>query len=180
MVNLSVGQIEQEKKEPVLKEPAKDFEVKKETEVFPEKSVERAVEVRTEKEAAKKEEQPPAIIEKEAAGQPSSSVGVTAPKVAKTPVIREIEGIMEEDLAEIYNRLDEKQKIVFKVEGEKTATKIGELLQSVKTKARQILELIKRWLKVIPGYNRFFLEQEAKIKTDKILRLKDKEQKGGD
>jgi len=30
------------------------------------------------------------------------------------------------------------------------------------------------WLKILPGVNKFFLEQEAKIKTDKILALKNK------
>jgi len=28
------------------------------------------------------------------------------------------------------------------------------------------------WLKLIPGVNKFFLEQEAKIKTDEVLKLK--------
>jgi hypothetical protein len=29
-----------------------------------------------------------------------------------------------------------------------------------------------QWLKLLPGVNRFFLEQEAKIKTDRIIHLK--------
>ena len=31
------------------------------------------------------------------------------------------------------------------------------------------MSLIREWLKVIPGINKFFLEQTVKIKTDKII-----------
>jgi hypothetical protein len=44
---------------------------------------------------------------------------------------------------------------------------------------KKILALIRDWLKLIPGVNRFFLEQEAKIKTDKILlAAEEKKQQG--
>ena len=36
----------------------------------------------------------------------------------------------------------------------------------------KIIDVIKKWLSIIPGINKFFLEQEAKIKTDKIMELK--------
>ena len=56
--------------------------------------------------------------------------------------------------------------------GEETASKIAQLLEAAKVKTRKIFDLIVKWLRIIPGINRFFLEQEAKIKADKILRLK--------
>jgi hypothetical protein len=42
---------------------------------------------------------------------------------------------------------------------------------------KKIFVLIRAWLKIIPGVNRFFLEQEAKIKTDKILFVTEEEKK---
>jgi hypothetical protein len=47
-------------------------------------------------------------------------------------------------------------------------------LGQTKIKVNKIIDLIRRWLKLIPGINKFFLEQEVKIKADKIIRLKDK------
>ena len=41
-------------------------------------------------------------------------------------------------------------------------------------KAKKIFQLILEWLKLLPGINRFFLEQEAKIKTDRIIHLNQK------
>lgn len=83
-----------------------------------------------------------------------------------------VEKIMEEDLKEIFQTLSPIQKQEFKLKGETTATKIRQLLKSSHVKAKKIFELIVEWLKILPGINRFFLEQEAKIKTDKLVALK--------
>ena len=45
------------------------------------------------------------------------------------------------------------------------------MIETGKAVGRKILKLIRSWLKLIPGVNKFFLEQEAKIKTDKIVDL---------
>ncbi|HZJ41757.1 MAG TPA: hypothetical protein VFD51_01950 [Patescibacteria group bacterium] len=58
--------------------------------------------------------------------------------------------------------------------GEDTTAKINLLLNKTKIKVDKIISLIKKWLKIIPGINHFFLEQEAKIKADKIINIKDK------
>lgn len=60
----------------------------------------------------------------------------------------------------------------FRVKGEETTKKINELLGQTKIKVKKIINLIKAWLKIIPGVNKFFLEQETKLKTDKILKIK--------
>jgi hypothetical protein len=86
--------------------------------------------------------------------------------------IKDIENILEEDLGEIYFKLTPEKQTEFKVKGEQTAKDISLLMQKTKVKAKKIIELIKDWLKVIPGINKFFLEQEAKIKADKILEFK--------
>jgi hypothetical protein len=36
------------------------------------------------------------------------------------------------------------------------------------------VEIIRNWLKLIPRVNKYFLEQESKIKTDRIITLQRK------
>lgn len=94
------------------------------------------------------------------------------PTPAKSPALVKIENILEEDLDDTYSRMEPKLRQKFKVDGEKTAVKIEEILKQTKVKAHRIFKLIFAWLKIIPGINKFFLKQEAKIKTDKIIKLK--------
>lgn len=88
------------------------------------------------------------------------------------PVAAKVEKILEEGLQETYLTLSPVAQQEFKIKGEKTAEAISALLRSAHVKAKQIFNLILAWLKILPGVNRFFLEQEAKVKTDKILSLK--------
>jgi hypothetical protein len=43
---------------------------------------------------------------------------------------------------------------------------------------KKIVQAIVEWLKLVPGINKFFIKQTAKIKTDKILAAKKKEESG--
>ncbi|MFA5109684.1 MAG: hypothetical protein WC458_04040 [Patescibacteria group bacterium] len=85
-----------------------------------------------------------------------------------------IDDILAEGLNEIFLKMKPEERKEFQRRGEETVVKINELLSRTKVKVNKILNLIRRWLKLIPGINKFFLEQEAKIKTDKIIRIKDK------
>lgn len=85
-----------------------------------------------------------------------------------------IDNILAEGLNEIFLKMKPDEQKIFKQKGEETVTKINELLNKTKLKVKKIIELIKRWLRLIPGINKFFLEQEAKIKADKIMKMKDK------
>ena len=85
-----------------------------------------------------------------------------------------IENILEEDLEEIYFKMPPKKQAELKVKGEQAASQIRELLKSAHIKVKKILRLILDWLRILPGVNHFFLEQEAKIKTDKIIALKER------
>jgi len=101
------------------------------------------------------------------------------PMIAPVPTIKDeltakIEKVMEEGINDAYQRLSPVAKQEFKLKGEETAGKIRELLRSAHVKAKKILQLILEWLKMLPGINRFFLEQEAKIKTDRIISLQNK------
>lgn len=95
----------------------------------------------------------------------------------KDPMVRKIEEILEEDLGEVYLEMNAEQQKIFKEKGEETASRIRILIQQVKIHIKEILNLIKKWLTLIPGVNRFFLEQEAKIKTDKILEMAERDKK---
>jgi len=110
---------------------------------------------------------------------PSAPAVPTPITPAKSPVLEEIEDVLEEDLQDIYFQLPPEKQAEFAQKGEETATKIEMLLGYAKIKVNKILELIKNWLKMIPGINKYFLEQEAKIKTDKILKIKEEGDQSG-
>lgn len=86
----------------------------------------------------------------------------------------EIDNILSEGLGEVFLKMNPEEQKVFKQEGEETVTKISKILNQTKVKVNKILALIRKWLSLVKGINKFFLEQEVKIKTDKILRLKNK------
>jgi hypothetical protein len=102
-----------------------------------------------------------------------------APPVAvqKNSEVVKIESILSEHLDDLYLMMTPQQQLAFREKGEETAGKIATLLQGAKVKIREILNLIRDWLKLLPGINKFFLEQEAKIKTDRILNLHEQKYK---
>lgn len=108
---------------------------------------------------------------------PFSPAAVTTPAIQKDTLTKKIESVLEEDLKDIYQSMPPTTQQVFKQKGEETASKIRQLLTQTKVNAKKIFELVRAWLRLIPGVNRFFLEQEAKIKTDKILITSEKEQR---
>lgn len=103
---------------------------------------------------------------------------VTTPLVAPPPKSQslvKIEKILEEDLEDFYFSMPPEQQKAFKEKGEETASAIAKMVMAGRAVAGKILKLIRAWLKLIPGVNKFFLEQEAKIKTDKIVNMAEKE-----
>ncbi len=87
----------------------------------------------------------------------------------KDPVLQGVEDILSKGIAEIYSGLSPDKKPIFRAKGEEVAHKIKAMIEKGKVKVHAILKLIKEWLHTIPGINKFFLEQEAKIKTDLII-----------
>ena len=63
----------------------------------------------------------------------------------------------------------------FRRAGEQTAKNIHGLLAGGKATVQKIRDLIIKWLKMLPGVNKFFLEQEAKIKADRLINIYNKE-----
>jgi len=135
-----------------------------------------------------KSEKPLAGVEKvPAASEKVAPISKPAEKVSavRTAVVSQaqsyqaqraqaIDNILSEGLNEIFLKMPAADQAAFKKKGEETVTKINFLLNQAKIKISKIVDLIRRWLKLIPGVNKFFLEQEAKIKADKIVRLKNR------
>lgn len=101
------------------------------------------------------------------------------PPVSPTPkiippqdaVLLKIEAILAEGMQEVYAGLSPEAKLPFKAKGEEVARTIQTMMQTAKVKARKVLKLIVEWLRMIPGVNKFFIEQEAAIKTQKIIHV---------
>jgi hypothetical protein len=91
----------------------------------------------------------------------------------KTQLCKDIERVLEEDLDYLYLSLSQEQREKFRTEGEKTAAAIETVLQRTKNALMEIIQLIREWIAVLPGVNKFFAEREAKIKAEKILFLVD-------
>jgi len=85
---------------------------------------------------------------------------------------KEIDKILADGLNEVFLKMSPIQQKKFKEEGDETVKKINKLLEGTKIKISKIINLIRAWLKLIPGVNKYFLEQEAKIKADRIVQLK--------
>lgn len=139
-----------------------------------EPAVEREPRTETVREEPEREipaEKPSRNVPREAPS-PAAPIRTAAVVPAKDPMTAKIEDVLSEDLTDAFLSMPPETQEAFKIKGEETATKIRELFEQAKVNARKVFGLIREWLKMIPGVNRFFLEQEAKIKTDKILRLK--------
>lgn len=85
---------------------------------------------------------------------------------------KEIEKAMEENLEGIFLNLPPEKQAEFKATGEKTAAQINDLMSKGKATIKKVIDLLKKWLLIIPGVNKYFLEQEVKIKADKIMEMK--------
>lgn len=125
-------------------------------------------------------EQVPTKVERaDKAPSPSPKPSPTRDIVAQTNVqsfnqqrALEIDRILADGLEDIFIALPPQEQQRFKTKGEETVSKINKLLDGAKVKIKQVVNLIRRWLSTLPGVNRYFLEQEAKIKADRIMRIK--------
>jgi len=109
----------------------------------------------------------------QASNQQTAGDGATTARAAKDEVVIEVEKILEEGIGPFYEALPEEAKPVFKKRGEEVATQIAEMVRHMHLRVRKVVRLISDWLKTIPGINKFFLEQEAKIKADMLKQLID-------
>ena len=111
-----------------------------------------------------------------AQAQPVNNAAPVEPAAQAWQIARakEIDKILSEGLNDIFLKMSPAAQAAFKLKGEETVKNINLILDQTKIQLKKIIDLIKIWLKMIPGINAFFLEQEAKIKADKIIELKHK------
>ncbi|HBW74026.1 MAG: hypothetical protein UX10_C0009G0006 [Candidatus Magasanikbacteria bacterium GW2011_GWA2_45_39] len=93
----------------------------------------------------------------------------------KSELLLEVEDILSEDLAPVYQKMTPENQRKFKAKGEEIARTIWQMMETAKLQLKKILTLLREWLKMIPSVNRYFLEQETKIKIDKIIDLTHKQ-----
>ena len=93
----------------------------------------------------------------------------TAPN--EPPLQHQVEEIMSAGLTDAYQAMDPGTQQKFKQVGEATAVTIAGLLARTKIEIKKIIELIFGWLRLIPGVSNYYLEQEAKIKADRLVSL---------
>ena len=85
--------------------------------------------------------------------------------------LKKVEDILSQGMENVFLSMDAHTQEVFRIEGEKTAKKINSLMQKAKIKVSELISLIGNWLKIIPRVNKYYLEQEAKIKADAIMKI---------
>lgn len=107
-----------------------------------------------------------------AAQQPTAQV-----PEAKTPERMEIEKILSDGMSELYQTMTPQQQEAFRLKGDETATAIEQMVHNLKASTRKVVSLIRDWLQLIPGVNKYFLEQESKLKTDEIVKYQRKVKK---
>jgi len=146
----------------------------------PPADVERAHPPATETRAEQKMKEQPAALNETMESVRHTLTRQKTKKQTKIPQVRDeltvkVEKIMEEGLKDAFKELDTVGRQEFKIKGEETAIQIRQLMKGAHVKLKKIFRLLFDWLKLLPGINRFYLEQEAKIKADKILSLKERE-----
>lgn len=96
-----------------------------------------------------------------------------APTIATPPdkVAEDVQKILTSGLEEALAPMPEEAKQRFLQKGKEIGAIIADMVRQYKVEVKRVFTLLKEWLTTIPGVNRFFLEQEAKIKTDSILEL---------
>lgn len=132
-----------------------------------------------------KERQPKAEVDRQEGGleasiqtlksklvKPKGKKQKAIPQVRDEVTIR-VEQIMQDGLEDAFLELSPIEQQEFKIKGEQTALEIRTLLRSTHVKVKKVFQLIVEWLKMLPGINRFYLMQEAKIKTDKLIAMKE-------
>lgn len=89
----------------------------------------------------------------------------------KDEVYEEVEKIVEDGLGPFVETMEAGAKDRFLKKGRDVTAIIAGMVRGMHIKTKEVFRLLKEWLLTIPGVNKFFLEQEVKIKTDRIVEL---------
>ncbi|MFH1430787.1 MAG: hypothetical protein ABIG71_04730 [Candidatus Uhrbacteria bacterium] len=102
----------------------------------------------------------------------SASTAASQQVAPKTPLREDIEAALADDrIRELYAALEPSVQQAFRVAAERLAARIEVMIAKQKLNIDDVHEEIVDWLHIIPTINRWFLVQEAKVKTDAMLKL---------
>ena len=87
----------------------------------------------------------------------------------RVKMLKDVEGILSDGLGDVYKALPKDRQFIFRQKGEEIANKITDMIIYGKAKVKEIWKLVTDWLGGLPGMNKYFLEQEIKIKTDRVM-----------
>ena len=91
----------------------------------------------------------------------------------KDPVTIETEKILEDGLGSTYNALPEKVKPFFRQHGEHAAKTIADMIKRRSFDPAVALDLTTAWMQLVPKANKYYLEQESKLKIDELAAYAD-------
>lgn len=111
---------------------------------------------------------PTTAIVTPAGQQAAAPVAVVVPK---DEVTIEVEKILEYGLGDYIPDMPEVARERFLKKGGEVASQLSTMVRTLNVQVNLVVTLIKEWLLTIPGVNRYYIEQEAKIKTDQIVDL---------
>lgn len=86
-------------------------------------------------------------------------------------ILTKVEAILSDNMDNIFLSMDLASQAKFKAKGEEVAIAIANILQKTKVQIKNVIALIVDWLRLIPHVNKYYLEQEAKLKADALLHL---------
>lgn len=92
-------------------------------------------------------------------------------EVPKDNVTVEVEKILEYGLGDYIPDMPEEARERFLKKGGEVAAQVSTMVHTLNVQVNLVVTLIKEWLLTIPGVNRYYIEQESKIKTDQIVEL---------
>ncbi len=95
----------------------------------------------------------------------------TAANTPQSSMMKNVEDILSDGLREVYLALPADRKQAFKQKGEAVARTITDMILHGVAKVKAVWRLLREWLGSLPGMNKYFLEQEIKIKTDRVMML---------
>ena len=105
------------------------------------------------------------------AGQQHQAAEPVSAPVQKDEVAIEVDKILEDGLGDFVEDMPAEARQRFLSKGQEVSGQIAVMVRGFRVEVRRVIQLIQEWLQTIPAVNRFFLEQEAKIKTDRIVEL---------
>lgn len=105
------------------------------------------------------------------APQAGQATQAPAQEAVKDEVTIEVEKILEYGLGDYIPDMPEEARERFLKKGGEVAAQLSVMVRTLNVQVSLVVGLIKEWLLTIPGVNRYYIEQEAKIKTDQIVEL---------